>query len=229
MGKFALGGMVALVAGVLGYFVGFRLVANWLNPSPKSNASEPMVAPGWKLHESKAHGFTIHLPVEFTGIDPADPNLKEIVSQAANEHPEARAVLMQAVGNANFVFWAFNFKQIKGGFARNVNVVKTARDVSFAISKSNLETYRQAMVGQAPSSGKVISVEWKELPAGPAFFAQLELALQSAEGTQRTYSASYLIRSPRNDLTFTLTSLAKDADEFAPIAEKAMQTLRFTD
>jgi len=229
VGKLALGVIVALIAGVLGYFVGFRLVTGWLNPSPKNNAPEPMVAPGWKRHESKTHGFSIQLPVEFTGIDPADPNLKEIISQTANEHPEARAVLMQAVGNANFVFWAFNFKQIEGSFARNVNVVRSNRSASFPANDAELEPYKKAMAAQAPSSGRVISVQLIKLPAGQAIFSQLELNLQGAQGAQSTYSASYYLRSSKDDLTFTFTSLAKDADEFAPIAEKAIQTLRFTD
>jgi hypothetical protein len=219
-----------VIAGVIGYFVGFRMVTDWLNPAGSaSNVPEPVVAPGWKRHESRAHGFSIQLPVEYTGIDPADPKLKEIIAQTANEHPEARAVLMQAVGNASFVFWAFNFKQIEGGFSRNLNVIRSNRSATFPSNDAELETYRQSMAALAPTSGKLISVNLVKLPAGAAIFSQLELNLQGAQGTQSTYSASYYLRSEKSDLTFTFTSLAKDADAFAPIAEKAIQTLRFTD
>jgi hypothetical protein len=65
-----------------------------------------------------------------------------------------------------------------------------------------------------------------DLPAGKAILSQMELKIDGVQGSYTTFSNGYVVSIDDQDVTITFTCLASDADNFQPIVEKAMQSLR---
>jgi len=226
MGKWVLAIIVFVVAAVLG-----AMAANKLRGGDAVvlQAASATVTPGWKRHSSSNAGFQIDLPVEFTTIDPKDPKLRDAIAEVSKQNPEAERLLMQVIGTGGFVFWAFDFQNMAGSFAKNLNAIREVKRSDLPAPGANLEPYRDAIAKSLPSNGKLVGISAVKLPVGNVLQTVMEFTLQNENGTVKTCSYGYAVIDDDSQLTMTFTCLKIDADAFKPIADRAMETFRLID
>jgi len=226
MGKWISVLVVAAVFAALGFFAAGKL----LDRGPaKVKLDDSVVTPGWKRHTVPSAGIQIDLPVEYTALDPKDPKIREAIQAIGRDNPEAEGILLQAIGIAQFVFWAFDLKNIEGGFAKNVNVLHQARGNRIPSPGENIEPIRESIVKDLPPSVRLVDVKALKMPAGNVLATVMQIEINTAVGKSKTWSYGYSVNDGDAQLTVTFTCLEKDADSFQPIAERAMETFRLID
>lgn len=226
MAQKVLGIVVAVIAGVIGFSLSSRLFSSGSSSvTEMRDVAEPAAVPGWKRHTSEGGRFSIHLPVEFTTFDPESPDFKRALAETLKNNPEGAIMLDKVQTQANFVFWAFDLKNMQGSFARNINANVTRKQPK-PTTPAELEKEKRNLLAQLPDQSQVFRFELVELPTGRAIMSDMQLVLPGISGVQTTRSFSYVVSTGSQDVTITFTCLPNEAETFGLLADKAMRTLR---
>ncbi|HJP83999.1 MAG TPA: hypothetical protein VJ835_10895 [Fimbriimonadaceae bacterium] len=224
MGQKVIGIVVAIISAAVAYFVVGRSMRGSVDATQLHDAPAANLETGWIRAESARAKFTINLPGSYVAFDPESPDAQTTIEKVSATNPTAGMVLQQAKQQTQFVFWAFDIRDVTK-FANNVNVSVQPRQNKPA-NQSQLDSEKGNLESKLPPGGRVVGLKMVDLPAGKAILSQMELQIDGPQGSYTSFSNGYVVSIDDQDVTITFTCLASDADKFQPIVEKAMQSLR---
>jgi hypothetical protein len=221
-----IGIIVAVVVGVVAYFVGFRASSGLFGAGIEAKVlPEPSVTSGWQKVEPAGGNYSMQIPSDMTVFDPKDPQLEAILKAGGELNPQFESTVQQMMANGNLSFMAMDLKN-PANAGQNVNVLLLPKRGKIRKQQSELDAYKKQMESEAPTGSRLISAEFYELPIGTAIRSELSMQIQSLVGPAHLLATGYIVVGKDHMYEVTFTSPEQGFEELDAMAKRAMETFR---